>query len=157
VRLCVLYVTDSGIANYRADYLNPVINSSDAGDLSRRFSDRAVQEQMSRLSESIAKFTVPIFILHLEQRSDTMNLAYQSGLERVAAASGGSAVFCRTNDEIGQGLETLMARIGAAYFLGIDPPNVKGKSLRLRVEAVGPDGKVFPRVSHVEQLHIKKK
>jgi hypothetical protein len=51
VRVSVLYVTDSGIANYQADYLNPVINASDAGDLSRRFSDRAVQERVSQLSQ----------------------------------------------------------------------------------------------------------
>ena len=45
----MLYVTDSGVANYRADLLNPVINSSDSGDLSRRFADRAVQERMAEM------------------------------------------------------------------------------------------------------------
>lgn len=148
VRVAVLYVTDSGIANYRADYLNPVINASDAGDLSRRFSDRAVQEQMSRLAESLAKFTPPIFILHLEQRSDTMNLAYQSGLGRIASASGGAAIFCRTNDEIQPALETLFKQIDATYFLGFDPPAVKGGGAKLRIEALDASGQPLNRVTH---------
>src|SRR5689334_4444590 len=100
VRLCVLYVTDSAIEHYRADYLNPVINSSDSGDLSRRFSDRAAQERLSRMAESLARFTTPIYILHIERRNDALNLAYQSGLERIASVTGGNAVFCRTANEI---------------------------------------------------------
>ncbi|MFN0084702.1 MAG: hypothetical protein ACKVX9_04875 [Blastocatellia bacterium] len=156
VRIAVLYVTDSGIANYRADYLNPVINASDAGDLSRRFSDRAVQEQMSRLAKSLAKFTPPIFILHLEQRSDTMNLAYQSGLERIASASGGAAIFCRTNDEIKPSLAALFTQIDAAYFLGFDPP--AGKSgAKLRVEARDATGQPLERTTHRPQVTTERK
>jgi hypothetical protein len=157
VRLCVLYVTDSGIANYRADYLNPVINASDSGDLSRRFSDRAVQEQISRLADSLAEFTIPIFILHLEQRGDTMNLAYQSGLERIAAASGGRALFCRTNDEIAPALDQLLARIESAYFIGFDPPAAPARPLKLRVEAADATGKPAGRVLHNEQIKFGKR
>lgn len=156
VRLCVLYVTDSSIGNYRADYLNPVINSSDAGDLSRRFSDRAVQERMSRLAESQAEFTVPIFILHLEQRSDTMNLAYQSGLERIAAVSGGSAIFCRTTDEIKPSLGKLLARIQSVYFLGVDATSAKRRPIKIRIEAQDA-AKRFERVNHASQINPAKK
>ena len=158
VRIAVLYVTDSGIANYRADYLNPVINASDAGDLSRRFSDRAVQEQMSRLAEGLAKYTPPIFILHLLQRSDTMNLAYQSGLERIAAASGGAAVFCRTNDEIPPSLDAMLRQIDATYFLGFDPPAGKKKNaVRLRVEALDAAGQPLERITHRPQAPADRK
>jgi len=154
VRLCVLYVTDSAIGNYRADYLNPVINSSDAGDLSRRFSDRAVQERMSRLAESLTEFTIPVFILHLEHRSDTLNLAYQSGLERIAALSGGSAIFCRTTDEIKPSLDKLLARIQSAYFLGIEAPNVKRQPAKIRIEVQG-ETKQFERVNHAGQINVR--
>ncbi|MFN7927261.1 MAG: hypothetical protein U0Y68_04835 [Blastocatellia bacterium] len=157
VRVSVLYVTDSGIGNYRADYLNPVINSSDAGDLSRRFSDRAVQERISRLSESLNSFTVPLFILHLEQRSDTLNLAYQSGLERIAADSGGLAILCRTTDEIRPSLQNLINRIRASYVVAVEPPATKRQSLKVRVEAQNTDGGSFHRITHVNQLTIKKK
>ena len=156
VRVSVLYVTDSGIANYRADYLNPVINSSDAGDLSRRFSDRAVQERISRLSESLNGFTVPLFILHLDHRGDTLNLAYQSGLERIATDSGGLAMFCRTSDEIRPSLLSLLNRIRSSYVVIVDQPNTKHQSLKVRVEAQDADGSSFHRITHVNQLAVKK-
>jgi hypothetical protein len=151
VRVCVLYITDSGIGNYRADYLNPVINASDAGDLSRRFSDRAVQEQMTRLTQSMARYTVPIFILHLNYRADSLNLAYQSGLERIAGASGGRAVLCRTVDEIVPGFEALFARMRATYFLGADLPARVKSTIRLRVEA-SPDRGESARAQHPLQV-----
>jgi hypothetical protein len=151
VRLCVLYVTDSAIGHYRADYLNPVINSSDAGDLSRRFPDRAVQERMSRLAESLAKFTIPVFILHLEHRGDALNLAYQSGLERIAAVSGGSAIFCRTNNDIKPALDKLLTRIRSVYFLGIDAPAVKRQPSRIRIDA---QGEAAPGVARIVYPHI---
>ncbi len=112
------------------------------------------QEQMSRLSESLSEFNIPLFILHLEQRSDTMNLAYQSGLERIATASGGRALFCRTNDEIAPALGRLLARIESAYVIGFDPPSSKNRSAKLRVEAMDVAGKSFSRVSHIEQVNF---
>ncbi|HEY8459393.1 MAG TPA: hypothetical protein VIM99_03380 [Blastocatellia bacterium] len=153
VRLCVLYVTDGAIGHYRADYLNPVINSSDAGDLSRRFPERATQERMSRLAESLSKFTVPIFILHLEYRSDPLNLAYQSGLERIAAVSGGSSIFCRASDDIKPALDKLLTRIRSVYFLGVDAPEARRQPSKIHIEAwsaTAPAGRVnhAARISH---------
>ena len=156
VRLSVLYITDSGVANYRADLLNPVINSSDSGDLSRRFSDRAVQERMSRLAETLNAFTIPFFILHLEHRADTLNLAYQSGLEKIAVDSGGLALFCRTNDEIASALGTLFNRLRAAYVVGVEAPRRKRPSVKLRVEALDATGQPMPRVQHANQLTLPK-
>ncbi len=157
VRLCVLYVTDSGVANYRADYLNPVVNSSDSGDLSRRFSDRAIQERMSRMTESLSRFTVPIFILHLEYRTDSLNLAYQSGLERIASASGGAALFSRTSNDVPSSLENLLKRIQASYFLGVEPVEAKRGSVKLRVEARKADGNQPGKISHREQINLTRK
>lgn len=156
VRVYILYITDSGIGNYRADYLNPVINASDSGDLSRRFSDRAVQEQVSRTAESLSKNSVPIFILHLEYRPDSLNLAYQSGLERISSASGGEALLCRTVDEIVPNLESILNRIRSGYFLGVDYPE-KGRSLlKIRAEARDADGNQFSRVTHPVQVERKR-
>ncbi|MGE3949465.1 MAG: hypothetical protein AB7H86_22555 [Blastocatellales bacterium] len=156
VRLAILYITDSGIANYRADYLNPVINSSDSGDLSRRFSDRAVQERMSRMVDLVTPFRIPIFILHLEYRTDTLNLAYQSGLERIAAGTGGSTIICRTNDEIAPGLEKLLAQIKSSYFLGIEKPEAAKPAVRIRVEASDAEGNPLERVIHNGQIILPK-
>ncbi|MGH9837401.1 MAG: hypothetical protein ACREEM_01300 [Blastocatellia bacterium] len=109
---------------------------------------------MSRLSESLSEFTVPLFILHLGQRGDAMNLAYQSGLERIATAAGGRALFCRTNDEIAPALGQLLSRIESAYFIGFDPPSGKSRSAKLRVEVTDAAGKAFSRVSHIEQVRF---
>jgi hypothetical protein len=157
VRLCVLYVTDSGVANYRADLLNPVINSSDSGDLSRRFADRAVQERMSAQAQALSTYTIPVFILHLEYRGDTLNLAYQSGLEQIANNSGGVALFCRTNDEIMTALTSLLNRIRAEYVVGIEAPANKRPNAKLRVEAVDANGQPFSRVQHPSQLTLRKR
>lgn len=159
VRVAVLYVTDSGIGNYRADYLNPVVNSSDSGDLSRRFSDRAVQEQMSRQVDALSQFTVPIFILHLSYRTDSMNLAYQSGLERIAAASGGLALFSRTSDDTDSLLKTLLKRIQSSYFLGVETPasDKKRRAVKLRVEAKKADGQSPGKIVHRDQVSLPKK
>lgn len=152
VRVSILYITDSGIANYRADYLNPVINASDSGDLSRRFSDRAVQEQVSRIAKSLTRYTIPIFILHLEYRQDALNLAYQSGLERIASASGGQAMLCRTVDEIVPGLQGLLTQMRATSFLGIDLPSRGAKSYRVRIEPAKSDQRRWEKLSHPLQI-----
>ncbi|MDX2044850.1 MAG: hypothetical protein SF097_26800 [Acidobacteriota bacterium] len=157
VRVAVLYVTDSGIANYRADYLNPVVNSSDSGDLSRRFSDRAIQEQMSRQSDALGEFTAPIFVLHLSYRTDSMNLAYQSGLERIALASGGVTLFSRTVDDVESLLKILLARIQSSYVLGVDQPSAKRRTIKLRVEAKKNDGQSPGKLTHREQINLPKK
>jgi hypothetical protein len=157
VRLCVLYVTDSGVANYRADLLNPVINSSDSGDLSRRFADRAVQERMSAYALSLSTYTIPFFILHLEYRGDTLNLAYQSGLEQITSNSGGAALFCRTNDEIAPALSSLLDRIRAEYVIGIEVSASKRPSAKLRIEAVDAGGQAFLQVQHPSQITLRKR
>jgi hypothetical protein len=155
IRLCVFYISDSGIGNYRADYLNPVINSSDSGDLSRRFSDRAIQDQMSRQSTALAEYNVPIFVLQLLQREDLMNVAYQSGLVRIATDSGGGAVVCRTIDEIRPGLDRLMAQIDSTYFLGFDAPKGKPKAARFRIEVKDAEGASLSRIGFPAQIQFK--
>jgi len=153
VRVYVLYITDSGIAHYRADYLNPVINASDAGDLSRRFSDRAVQEQVSRIGQSLGRFAIPFFILHLEYRPDALNLAYQSGLERIAAEKGGQMLLCRTVDEIAPSLDALLTRLTAGYYLGAEWPEKERGPWRVRVELEGGGA----RLTHPTQIERAKR
>ncbi|MFN0123068.1 MAG: hypothetical protein ACKV2V_21420 [Blastocatellia bacterium] len=156
VRIAALYVTDSLISQYRADYLNPVINASDAGDLSRRFSDRAVQERMSQLAESLSSRTIPLFVLHFERRSDALNLAYQSGLERIATDSGGQAIFCRTTDEIRPSLSSLLDRLRAQYLLSVEATDTRRPFVKVKVEAVDKQGAAPGRVSYASQVVLGK-
>jgi hypothetical protein len=154
VRLSLLYITDGSIAHYRADYLNPTINSSDRGDLSRRFGDRVVRERISRLAESLAHFRIPIYVLHLAHRSDPLNLVYQSGLERISADSGGAAISCRAIDEIRPSLDSLLSRIRSGYVIGIDQPRTRRNSVRVRVALRQAEGGKPARVSHSDVVTL---
>jgi len=100
VRVAVLYVTDSNIYNYREDFTNPVINSSDSRDLSRRFPDQLIREKIQKLSDGLAGSETPLFVVHLNYFSDPINEAYQRGLMQLAEESGGMGTFCRSRGEI---------------------------------------------------------
>lgn len=158
VRISVLYITDGGINNYRADYLNPVINSSDRGDLSRRFSDRAVQERVSSLSDSLRGSSVPLFVLHLNYRDDVLNIAYQGGLEKITSLAGGESVFCRTSDDIPASLATIFGRIRSTYVLTVKRPMIKRETLKVNVEVqeVGDhnNGREIKRVKSLSQIKV---
>lgn len=134
VRVALLYVTDSSISNYRTDYTNPVINSSDHSDLSRRFPERLVQERATQLVRSLETCQAPIFIFHLENRDSRIEEAYQNGLKQMAEATAGDAVFCRAAAEIPESFRQMMDRIRSGYVLSLDTP-AGARRLRVRVEA----------------------
>jgi hypothetical protein len=127
VRAAVLYLTDSEISNYRTDYTNPVINSADSRDLSRRFPDALIREKVSTLTNTLLQTSVPIFVVHLRYRSDTLNEAYQTGLRRLSEATGGQAVFCRSIAEIPESITNMVNTIQKMNVLEIEvPANVNG-------------------------------
>jgi hypothetical protein len=137
VRVAVLYLTDSGISNYRADYTNPIINTSDRTDLSRRFPDRLIHERIEQLSRALETCQAPIFILQLEDRSGPLEEAYQNGLKKLAEQTAGEAVFCRTPADVAAGLESLLVRIRKVYVLSLEAPAKGKRSLRVRLSAAG--------------------
>ena len=53
-RVATLYITDSSAGNYREDFANPVINSSDSHDLSRRFPEALIGEKIDQMEQEIA-------------------------------------------------------------------------------------------------------
>lgn len=99
-RVAVVYITDSDVRNYREDFTNPVINSSDSRDLSRRFPEGLVRERLSKVTEVLLTGQTPVFITHLQYSAERLNQAYQSGLLQIASATGGAAEFCRSQAEI---------------------------------------------------------
>lgn len=139
VRVAVLYITDSMIGNYRADYTNPVINTSDRRDLSRRFPDRLIQDRTMQLVSALESCQAPIFILHLEHGTGPLSESYQNGLKKMAEATAGAAVFCRTPAEIGPSLEQMVVRIRSGYTLVLDPLDRSRRPLRIRVTAGGTE------------------
>lgn len=100
VRAAVLYVTDSLVSNYREDFTNPVVNSSDARDMSRRFPEALIKEKMQQLNTRVLSTQSPLFIVHLNHQGDRIGEAYQTGLLEMATLTGGTAEFCRTQTDI---------------------------------------------------------
>jgi hypothetical protein len=137
VRLAILYVTDSDVRNYREDFTNPVINSSDARDLSRRFPEGLVREKISKLTDRLAGYQAPVFIVHLSYSSERLNEAYQGGLLQLATATGGTAVFCRSVAEIPGAIERTVGSIQSMYQLIVQLPQKRPKAVTLVVDAGG--------------------
>ncbi len=135
VRVAVLYLTDSEISNYREDYTNPVINRSDARDLSRRFPDALIREKVSSLTNSLQRSSVPMFVVHLNYRNDTLNEAYQTGLRRLAESTGGRGVFCRSIAEIPVAIGDMVNAIQAMGMLEVETPASVTGSFTLSLES----------------------
>ncbi|MBM3725258.1 MAG: hypothetical protein FJW40_07535 [Acidobacteria bacterium] len=127
VRTAILYITDSLISNYRTDYTNPVVNSSDAGDLSRRFPEGLIREKMAQLQRAIRARHTPLFILHLRYQTDRLNDAYQTGLLDLATATAGDAAFCRTIADVPDNLNALLTAAQALHFAEVEAPGSKAE------------------------------
>lgn len=138
VRVAVLYITDSEVSNYREDFTNPRINSSDSGDLSRRFRDGLIRDRIARLDASLAATQTPVFIVHLNYRTDALNQAYQTGLMTLASTTGGNAWFCRSQPEIGAAVTDAFRAVTSHYSLIVEPPAEPApKSLEVVLESPG--------------------
>jgi nucleotide-binding universal stress UspA family protein len=122
VRVAVLYVTDSQISNYREDFTNPVINSSDSRDLSRRFPEGLIRERISRMNSSLARYQTPIFIVHLLHSRERLDEAYQNGLLQIATLTGGVAQFCRSAAEIPDAIAQAARAIASQYRVHVQLP-----------------------------------
>ena len=134
VRVAILYVTDSDITNYREDFTNPVINSSDPHDLSRRFPEALIQEKISTLQTQISSSEAPLFIVHLQYRSSRLNQAYQNGLETLAEFTAGYGAFCRSQAEIPEAIGKAFTYMRSAWFLTIGLPEREHAAVQVRLE-----------------------
>jgi hypothetical protein len=137
VRVAVLFITDSDVSNYREDFTNPTINWTDSGDISRRFRDGLIREKISKLDASLSAAETPIFILHLAYRTDTLNQAYQAGLMTLAASTGGSSYFCRSQTEIPDAMGKAFAAIASQYSLTVTLPKSLPKTVDVTLESPG--------------------
>jgi len=137
VRVAVLYVTDSDPENYREDFTNPVINSSDTHDLSRRFPEALIQDKISKVAAVMAGRQAPLFVVHLRYRSDRLGEAYQNGLKQLAEVTGGSAIFCRSSEEIADAVHRALALITSSYSVAVAVPDLRSRSFELHLDAGG--------------------
>jgi hypothetical protein len=137
VRIALCYVTDSNIYEYREDFTNPVINTSDHRDLSRRFPEGLVREKITKLADKLSFRQTPLFIVHLDYRTDRLNEAYQNGLLQLASTTGGTALFCHSNAEIPSAVERIFQMIQSHYSLDIQVPQQTGANVQISLEG-GP-------------------
>lgn len=128
VRVAVLYVTDSNIYNYREDYTNPVINSSDSRDLSRRFPDQLIREKIQKLSDRLASSETPLYFVHLNYFSDPINEAYQRGLMQLAEESGGAGAFCRSRGEIPDAVGRIVSAAATHWSVDVELGSAKSRT-----------------------------
>lgn len=128
VRVAVLYITDSNIYNYREDFTNPVINSSDSRDLSRRFPDQLIREKMQKTSDSLAANETPLYFVHLNYFSDPINEAYQRGLLQLAEESGGAGAFCRSRGEIPDAIDRIVGAAATHWSIEVKLDGIKSRT-----------------------------
>ncbi|HVP47317.1 MAG TPA: hypothetical protein VMT32_12065 [Bryobacteraceae bacterium] len=137
VRTAVLYVTDGDVRNYREDFTNPVINSSDSHDLSRRFPETLVQEKIAKLDGILAAQQAPLMIVDLNQRTDRLNEAYNNGLKQLADTTGGMAFFSRSTTDIPGTIRQSLQSAQSHYSLTLSvPERIRG---RLQIRISTPD------------------
>jgi hypothetical protein len=137
VRVAILYLTDSDVRNYREDFTNPVINSSDSRDLSRKFPEGLIRERISRTDKALAVYQTPMFVVHVARSTDRLNEAYQSGLLQLATATGGSATFCRSSAEVPQAIADTLKSIVDQYRVHVQLPPKISKSVLLGLAVEG--------------------
>lgn len=137
VRVAVLYITDSDIRDYREDFTNPVINESDHRDMSRRFPDALIRERISKLESVLLSRQTPVFIVHLAYNGAGLNEAYQSGLMRLASATGGTSVFCRSLAEIPQAISRTIDAISSHYSIQVLLPVGAPRSVDISLTSPG--------------------
>lgn len=155
VRVAVLYITDSDVANYREDFSNPVINSSDSGDLSRKFPEALVQEKISKIDAALARSLAPVFLVQISYRSDRLNEAYLNGLRQLSTTTGGIALICRSNAEIPEAIKGIMESIRDHYSLTLEPPKAPSRSIEVRLTISGPDG-VLSNIGYRSRFDLKR-
>jgi len=137
VRVAALFITDSDIRNYREDFTNPVINESDYRDMSRRFPDALIREKISKLETALSTLQTPLFIVHLDYRSEGLNEAYQTGLMRLTAATGGMSYFCRSQTEIPDAIDKAFDTVLSQYTIEVLVPQNAPRQLNITLESPG--------------------
>jgi hypothetical protein len=85
---------------------------------------------------SLSRTQAPVFISHLTYRTDALNVAYQTGLISIAAATGGSATVARSVAEIPAAVNDTLDRILKHYTVTVALPN-QNKSVDLTLDQQG--------------------
>ncbi|MEZ5393083.1 MAG: hypothetical protein R2724_09460 [Bryobacterales bacterium] len=58
----------------------------------------------------MGRYAAPLFFVHLQERTNSLDVAYQNGIRQFAAVTGGSAYFSRGLADVPQLVETTVTR-----------------------------------------------
>lgn len=137
VRVALVYVTDSNVANYREDLTNPVVNSSDSRDMSRRFPEGLVKEKTTQVMAKVLRYQPPLFIVHVDYQNDRLNEAYRTGLLEMSTLTGGNAEFCRAMAEIPAAIARTFDAIRSHSSVELEWKPAKEKQVDILLSANG--------------------
>jgi len=154
VRVAILYLTDSEVTNYREDFTNPVINSSDAGDLSRRFPEVLIQEKIAKVDANLTATATPVFIVHTTWRSDRLNTAYLDGLKQISVTTGGTAVVCRSLAEVPAAVEDTLRSIRNHHVVTLEFQKTAGKSAEVHLTVSDTAGTAVRQTKFTYRSHF---
>jgi len=73
--------------------------------------------------------------VHLRYRGDRLGEAYQNGLKQLAEVTGGSAIFCRSSEEIADAIHRALALIASSYSVTLALPERTPKSVQIQLDA----------------------
>jgi len=80
---------------------------------------------------------VPLFVVHLDYRSDRLNEAYQAGLKQLAATTGGAGEFCRSPAEIPEAIRRSLQRIASHHSVVVAMPPRAPRVIPVELRAAG--------------------
>ncbi len=135
VRVGVLFITDSNVREYREDFTNPVINSSDPHDLSRRFPEALIQEKISKLQTLFAQYRTPFHVVQLANHGDRLNEAYDNGLRQLVESMAGTMGLCRSQGEIAEQIDRAFHAVCSEYALLVALPGRAKDTVQVQVSA----------------------
>jgi hypothetical protein len=105
--------------------------------MSRRFRDRLIREKISKLERKLSGFDVPLVIVHLDYRSDSLNEAYQAGLAQLASTASRASTFCRSRAEIAGAVASAFHTVTSHYCLVLRLPDRHSKVVQVELENGG--------------------
>jgi hypothetical protein len=153
VRVGVVLVSDAVVQNYREDLINPVLNSSDANDLSRRFPEQLVQNAMAALERRMEPSLAPLYVVQLNTQTDRWNEAYYDGLKLLTQNTMAEAFFCASRAAVADSITSVFERLRGHYSARVAVP-ASSDSVEIEIESAKEDG---PRLIYRSRFTMKPK
>ena len=85
--------------------------------------------------DACGSLQAPLFVVHLHDRGDRLNRAYEDGLQTLADATGGRSAACRSVGEIPEAVSDAFSRISNAWRVTLTIPHEVHSVAQVRLSA----------------------